>query len=220
MKRIIPSRATALPALLVLVATAACSGSEAAPASGERAEVEAGPAPRPTAPVGSLLTFRVDEEVSTRTHRAGDTFHSVLVEDVVGLEGRVVVPAGSTGIWTVAESIENDGEGGALLRLALEALLVRGERRSVTASVVEAELLTDGADSRKETAAKIGIGAAAGAIAGRILGSDGGDALKGALAGAALGSVVALSTRTGSATLTAGSRLVARLDQPLVLEAR
>lgn len=189
------------------------------PAEAARTPVEE-PERRHTVPLGTTMTFRIDEDVSTGTHRKGDIFASSLVGDVVGVEGEVVLPAGSIGRWSVVESVEDDGEGDSVLSVRLAAVEVGGARYPVDATIISSEIDTDDADSKSETAAKIGIGAVAGAVVGRLLGGDAKDALKGAGVGAAMGAVVALSTRGGSAKLPAGSRLVIRLDEPLVLAGR
>lgn len=214
---------------LVGVGTAACADAESreAPADGIEAAAEAPAAdPAPTddapaderaapmmVPAGTSMTFSVDQEVSTSSYAVGDRFLGTLTAPVSGADGDVLLEAGTPSQWVVTQSTTEDGQ--ALLAFALESIDVDGEWVPVTATVAEADLNTDTPDSGGETAAKIGVGTAAGAIIGQILGEDTESTLKGAGVGAAVGTAVALATRGGSATLPAGSALTVQLEEPL-----
>ena len=63
----------------------------------------------------------------------------------------------------------------------------------------------------------MGIGAAAGALVGQVLGKDTEATLKGAAVGAAAGTVVAVASRNGDATLEEGSRITVRTEEPIRL---
>jgi hypothetical protein len=165
--------------------------------------------------VGTTLTFVVDETVSTDSHVAGAEFNSTLMADAIAPDGRVVLPAGTVGGWVVEESEADNGEGEAILVVRLLGVAVGEEWYPVEATIIASDLETDAKDSTGRTAAKIGIGAAAGAVVGGILGDDAQDALKGAGVGAAMGTVIALSTRDGSAKLPEGATLTVRLDEEL-----
>jgi len=211
-----------LTALLIL-ALAACSGSDPdasaaeAPYGSSPARSTAPEAEAPVLPAGTTLTFLVSEEVSTSDHQAGHTFTSTLTGDGMGVDGATAVPAGSVGRWVVTESTKDNGQGESVLAMKLDAISVHGTWYPVAATVTAAELSSDQKDSNTETAAKIGIGAAAGAIAGKVLGGSTEATLKGAGVGAALGTAVALTTRGGSATLKEGARITVSLDEPLAL---
>lgn len=178
---------------------------------------DAAPADEPAAPAmvpaGTSMAFTVDQEVSTSSYAVGDRFLATLTAPVSSADGDILLEAGTPSQWVVTESTTEDGQ--ALLVFALESIEVDGEWIPVTATVAEAALDTDTPDSGGETAAKIGVGAAAGAIIGQILGKDTESTLTGAGVGAAVGAVVALTTRGGSATLPAGSTLTVQLDEPL-----
>lgn len=164
---------------------------------------------------GTSMIFTVDQEVSTDTHAAGDRFVASLASPVNSSSGETALPDGTRSQWVVTESTTEDGQ--ALLAFELEAIEVGGEWKPAGATVTHAELDTDNPDSDSETAAKIGVGAAAGAIVGQILGKDTESTLTGAGVGAAVGTAVALSTKGGSATLPAGSAMTVRLDEPLTV---
>lgn len=203
-----------LSTMCVVVFTAtACSSDK-----GDSANAKGVPAKTSvTVPMGSSLTFVVGEDISTKTQHAGDEFTATLAGNVAGVDGGVALRDGSPGRWVVSEATNDNGQGEALLAVRLKSVIVNGQSYPVAATVVSSDLQKDPRDSGKETAAKIGVGTAAGALVGRVLGHDAGDAVKGAVVGAALGTAIALSSRSGSATIPAGARITVRLDSPLKL---
>lgn len=196
------------------------------------AQPEERPAARPGQPVetpaevvpaalavaeGTAMIFTVDQTVSTDKQKVGDRVTATLAEPVLGADGTPILEAGTAGRWVVNESTEKNAEGQAVLAVALEAVQVNDTWFPVSATVTDLALKTDTRDSGTETAAKIGIGAAAGALAGKILGGSTDATLKGAGAGAAIGTAVALATRGGSASIQQGSKITVTLDQRLEL---
>ena len=78
--------------------------------------------------------------------------------------------------------------------------------------------MNEGQDSRNETLKKAGIGAAAGAVLGAVIG--GGDVSKilgGAAIGAAAGTVISLGTGEVDAVLPAGSKMTLQTTQQVTL---
>lgn len=183
---------------------------EAAPTPTEEPAAEEAPM---MVPAGTSMTFTVDQEVSTDSYAVGDRFLASLTAPVSDAGGEILLEAGTPAQWVVTQATTEDGQ--ALLAVELESIDVDGEWVPVTATVAEADLNTDNPDSGGETAAKIGVGAAAGALVGQILGEDTESTLKGAGVGAAVGTAVALATRGGSAKLPAGSALTVQLEEPL-----
>ncbi len=196
----------------------ACTAAESHDAP-EREEAATSAPARPTVPTGTSMTFLVDQTISTERSHRGDRFTGTLAANVTGVEGDVVLPAGTKARWVVKQAISDGGlGGGSVLAVRLEALRLNDEWVPAQGTVTATDLQLDEGDSNAETAAKIGVGAAAGAILGQLIGEDTKGAVTGAAAGAALGTVVALSTRNGSATIPAGSRITVRLDQSLVMD--
>ncbi|MDX1492825.1 MAG: glycine zipper family protein [Longimicrobiales bacterium] len=173
------------------------------------------PAMRTLAPTGTTMSFFIDQEVSTNTHAVGDRFVATLDTPVRDASGNVVLPAGTPSQWVVTQSSVQDGE--ALLAVQIESVEWNDRWVPATATVTKADLDADNPDSGSETAAKIGVGAAAGALVGQILGKNTESTLKGAGVGAAVGTAVALATKGGSAKLPAGSILTVRLDKALTV---
>jgi hypothetical protein len=170
---------------------------------------------RRTVPEGTSMSFRIDDSISTDRHRAGHRFTATLTSSVVDVEGTEVIAEGTPSEWIVTESTTADGR--ALLAIALESVRVAGTWMHVGATAVEASIDADDPDSRGESVAKVGVGTAAGALIGQILGGDTESTLVGAGAGAVVGAAVALSTGRASATIPAGSTVVVQLDEPLII---
>ena len=185
-----------------------------APASGGEEAPAEDDAPSMMVPAGTSMTFTVDQEISTDSYAVGDRFLATLSQPVT-IQGQTMLQAGTPSQWVVTQSTTEDGQ--ALLAIQIESVDVDGAWVPVTATVAEAELDTDDPDSGGETAAKIGVGTAAGAIIGQVLGKDTESTLKGAGVGAAVGTAVALATRGGSAKIPAGSALTVQLDEPLTV---
>lgn len=166
-------------------------------------------------PSTTSMHFTVDRAVSTDTDPVGAEFTASLVSPVFDDAGNEALPVGTPSRWVVTEASTEDGE--SVLAFQLASVQVGGEWIDVAATVSDATLDVDNADSNGETAAKIGVGAAAGAIVGQIIGRDTEATLTGAGVGAAVGTAVALSTKGGHATLPAGSELTVELDDPVTV---
>lgn len=166
-------------------------------------------------PSTTAMHFTVDRAVSTNTDSVGSEFTASLVAPVFDDAGNEALPVGTQSRWVVTEASTEDGS--SVLAFRLAAVMLHNEWIDMEATVTDASLDVDNADSNGETAAKIGIGAAAGAIVGQIIGRDTGGTLTGAGVGAAVGTAVALSTKGGHATLPAGSDLRVELDDPVSL---
>lgn len=172
-----------------------------------------------TIPAGTSMAVRLNQTLSTETSSVGDAFTATLTEPLVGADGRTIIPSGATvrGRVTAVKASSRVGET-ALLKLAFEAISFGGESYPLRATVVEANPERKTRTSRGEQAAKIGAGTAAGAILGQVLGKDREATIAGAAIGAAAGTAIALGTADVDAVLSAGSRMVIRLDRGLSYE--
>jgi hypothetical protein len=108
----------------------------------------------------------------------------------------------------------------AVISLAFESISYGGQSHSLDASVVKANPERVGRSSTGENVGKVAAGAAAGAVLGKILGGKTKDAVKGAVIGAAAGTAIAMGTADVDAVLRAGSNVIIRVDQPIVITRR
>jgi hypothetical protein len=195
-----------------------------------RAEPEPEPQPAPeealvepdvepvAVPAGARIHTIVDRSISTRSHTAGDVFQVRVTQEVLAVDGMVLVPEGALleGRVVEARSSSSADEEAALV-LGFETLIVDGQRFPFHGTVVETELKADAGASGTRSAATVATGAAAGAVLGQILGRDTRSTVGGAVVGAAAGAGVALTTRDGHAVLEEGSRMIVQVDQPVIL---
>lgn len=170
----------------------------------------------PMVPVGTTMSLRMAETISTQSHEAGDGFTATVTEPVHASDGSVLIASGATMYGTVETSERStDPEDPAALTFRFDELQVDGNAYPVTATVESAEARQTEGDSEAESAAKVAFGAAAGALVGQVLGKDTESTLQGAAVGAAAGTVVAVASRNGDATLEEGSQITVRTEEPI-----
>jgi hypothetical protein len=179
------------------------------------------PAPQPrvvtsTVPMGTSMSLRLNETLSTETNRVGDSFTATLQNAITDADGHVIVPAGATVRGRLTQ-VDKSGHVGAtgIIKLAFEAVSFGGRSYPMDATVVRANPQRQNRTTTQEQAAKVAAGAAAGAVLGRVLGKDTRSTLKGAAVGAAAGTAIAMGTADVDVVLPAGSDMVVRLDTPI-----
>jgi hypothetical protein len=85
------------------------------------------PPPKPVVvPAGTVLTIRTGQELSSKTSQVGNAFTGS-VSTPITLEGKMVIPAGSTITGTVKNTKKAGRfKGAAVLTLALDSITIRG----------------------------------------------------------------------------------------------
>ncbi len=161
------------------------------------------PAPTPAPPViadvtvpsGAIFSIRTIEPIDTSRAQVGDTFSATL-DAPIEVDGKVVIPEHADIQGRVAD-VRSAGkfEGSSLLALQLTKVSFGGHAYRI----VTDQWSKTGASRGKNTAAKVGGGAAAGAIIGAIAGGG-----KGAAIGAGIGAGVG----TGAQAVTHGQQIV------------
>ena len=170
-----------------------------------------------TLPSGVDLELTLDQTIGTKNSRVGQQFTATVRNTVYAQNGRVVVPAGAKvhGRVTGLDDSDHPGEAAAI-RLDFERLTFRNRSYPFEARITATNLETS--RDRNVSVRDVGIGAAAGAVLGAIVGEgDIGKILGGAAIGAAAGTVIALGVGDTEATLPAGSRMNVRTTQSVAL---
>src|ERR1022692_3970694 len=84
-------------------------------------------------PVGTMLTIRIDQRISVKTSRAGDTFTGEVVEPVLAGDDSMLVPKGALvgGVVDVAHR-RGHFKGRSLLELRVSSLTLNGTQYPLT----------------------------------------------------------------------------------------
>lgn len=167
---------------------------------------------------GSTLRIILNQELSTRNNQSGDLF-TARVADAVTDGRNVVIPAGAVVRGQVTAVQESGGQGQqAIIKLEFSEISMDGATYPLRATIVQANPETRSRTSTGGRVARIGGGAAAGAILGRVIGGDAKGAVIGAAVGAAAGTAITLGTEDVDAVLPEGSEMTIRLDEPVVVQ--
>jgi hypothetical protein len=159
---------------------------------------------------GSTFWVAMDQTVSPRTHRPGDQFTATTTGDLVGQDGRLLIPRGSRVFGRITQLTQPRGGYTGSVRLSIEGLDMYGFRQPIAASVRATQVPSP---ARVEPGAVL-WGAALGSIIGGI--THGGEgALVGGAIGGGSGALLSLGANAQNAELPAGTQLELRVERPL-----
>jgi hypothetical protein len=171
------------------------------------------PARRVTLDVGTVLSVRLIESVSSDRNHPGDTFTASLDEPLV-VDNMVIAEKGARVEGRIVDTTQA-GRVKGLAAIALElTTLVTSDGQRVAISTESFK--KDGPDSKKKDAAKVGGGAALGAIIGAIAGGGKGAAI-GAGVGGAAGTGAVVGTRGDAAVLASETKLTFHLSNSVTI---
>jgi hypothetical protein len=195
--------------------SAASSGS-AAPGnqtamSAAPAVAQTTPAPAPAVPAppskvsipdGTAMSVRLTDPLDSEKNQAGDTFRATLNVPIT-VDDNVVIPEGADLEGRVAEvKSAAHFKGASLLAIELTKVSFNGRSYQIHTNTWQKE----GTARGKNTAVKVGGGAALGAIIGGIAGGG---------KGAAIGTVVGAGAGTGAQAVTKGEQIKLNSEQLL-----
>jgi len=164
-------------------------------------------------PAGTEIAVRTNENIDTRDTSQGTSYAAQVDRDVVGADGRVVIPRGAEARLVVRRVNDNT------LALDLQSVRVNGRTYNVdTSGIREQGTGREGLGENKRTGEFVGGGAVLGTLLGAIAGGGKGAAI-GALAGAGAGAGAQVLTRGDHVRVPAESVLSFRLDRPLRMRA-
>jgi hypothetical protein len=190
-------------------------------------------APRPTSPsasapapaaapassralaAGTTLTASTTAEVRSHKNKVGDTVTATIANDIKDNAGRVVIPAGSEVVLkvTAIKESENKSDTTGTLTLQPTSVSINGQSYPVVASIEHVDTKLEGRKTNAGDIAKVGGGAAAGAIVGRVLGGSTKGAVIGGVIGGAVGTQRAVETKDRDIVLPAGTTVTLVLDE-------
>ena len=162
-----------------------------------------------TIPAGSIVPVRITETLDSATTQTGTVFHGSLATDLTSSDGTIAISHGArvNGVVDDAKDATHFA-GSALLSLSLNS--INGVQ------VATDPLVEKGAGRGKNTAEKVGGGAAIGAILGGIFGGGKGAAI-GAASGGAVGAGANAVTRGQQVQIPSETILRFKLTTPLTV---
>jgi len=140
-----------------------------------------------TIPSGTRVSATIENQLSSRTAKPGESFTASVSRDVTDNNGRVVVPAGST----VGMRVEQLEPGSDQVRpegrisLSVVSMTINGQTYPVNADLEPVTHRMQGRGVTTDEAARVGAGTAIGAGIGQIIGTN----QKGTIIGGAVGAV-------------------------------
>jgi len=167
-----------------------------------------------TITAGTNLAIRVDQRISVKTSRPGDTFTGEVVEPVVDPNGNAIVPKGAQVTGVIDEAHQRGRfKGASVLDLRLTSMTLNGTRYQLKT----ADLAEHKKGKGKRSAAMIGGGAGLGMLIGGLAGGGKG-MLIGGLAGGGAGTAGAAMTGNKDLDIPAESIVHFKLSQDLVVQ--
>jgi len=165
-------------------------------------------------PAGTSLTIRIDQRISVKTSRAGDTFTGEVVDPVLASDNSVLVPKGVPVGGVVDVSHERGHfKGRSMLELRLTSLTMNGTQYPLTTR----DLARSKRGKGRRSAALIGGGAGAGMLVGGVA-TGGVGLLVGGLVGGGAGTAAAGLTGNRDINIPAESIVRFKLADDLVVE--
>jgi hypothetical protein len=203
---------------IALLAAAGCARTAQVESGGD---VVTTPLPSNTSaiPVGTSLEVTLDQTLGTQESKIGDAFTASVSQPLNTANGDLVVPKGAVvhGTVTGLHASEHAGDQAAI-KLDFDTLTINGQAYAFDAKITSTDLKTQGGDTRNETLKKAGIGAAAGAALGAILGDASlGKIALGGLLGAAAGTAISLGAGEVQAVLPKGTPMTIQSTEMVAL---
>ncbi len=165
-----------------------------------------------TIPSGTHLLVRMIDGVDSSKNKVGDRFHASLEDNLV-VNSVVVAPKGADVYGRLSEAKSAGSiSGKSQLRLELTGISINGQIQTIATSDYE----VSGKSRGKQSAERIGGGAAIGAIIGAIAGGGKGAAI-GAGVGGGAGTGIQVLTKGEQVRVPSETLLDFTLDQPVTV---
>ncbi len=224
MKNILLSRKSLLALFIALTFILATGGSAMAQVKKKKPVLRKKPAvvvvKKPaikyyTIPAGETLRVRMDQTLSSKTARIGDTFTTTTIDPVYGSSGGVLIPSGSkvTGRVDQVTAAAKGGKPGTIDVTFVEVRLPNGTKRLINGSLTDLDTKKAKSDSEGTASGDkmahrkiifIGGGGAGGAVLGGAIGGGKG-AIIGGIAGAIGGLITENQTKGENAEVRSGT---------------
>jgi glycine zipper 2TM protein len=169
-----------------------------------------------TVPAGTHLDLTINDELSSRKNKPGDTFTAKVVTDVRDASGAIVIEEGSTvnGSVVAVKPAPNRRTPGTLT-IALSTVEMNGKTFPIRATVDSVQREYRKQPISGNDAAKVGIGAAAGAVIGQVISKNTKGTVIGAVVGGIAGAGVAAETKDLDIVIPNGAHILVTVTEPM-----
>jgi hypothetical protein len=171
-----------------------------------------------TVPSGTKIDATINDELSSRKNKPGDTFTAKIVTDVRDPSGNIVINQGSTvnGTVVAVKPAPNRRSPGTLT-LAVSTIETNGKTFPFRATIDSVQSEYRKQPINGKDAAKVGVGAAAGAVVGQIISKNTKGTVIGAVVGGMAGAGVAAETKDMDIVLPDNSHLLITVTEPMTV---
>jgi len=171
---------------------------------------------------GTSISATIDNALSSRTSKPGESFRATVSRDVTDDRGNVAIPAGSAVTLTIVQLEPGSDQVRPEGRLVLDvsSVQVNGTNHAVTAELSPVSHSMKGRGVTTDEAARVGAGAAIGALAGQLIGKNTKGTEIGGAVGAVAGGAVAVKYAYRDIIIAAGTPITFTLTQALIFSAR
>jgi hypothetical protein len=168
-----------------------------------------------TVAAGTVIHAVLEDSIHSRQDVSGKEVAAKVMENVRGPDGLTLIPAG-TPLWLTVTQVK-PGRGGrkGVLEIRTDSISISGASRKLEARLEPVSHELRGRGVTGDEAAKVGVGAAGGAVVGRVLGGNTKGAVIGGVVGAAGGAVVASETAAKDVVVKARTPVALVLTAPL-----
>lgn len=211
----------ALIAGILTLGLMACSGASSKEEPGTGQVVSNAPSRR-TLSSGTRVNATIDNAFSSHHSDAGATLTASVSDNVTDGNGHVVIPAGSVVGLRIAllEPAGNKSKHDGKIEIDVTSVTIRGQAYSVDTRLDPVPHQLKGRNVGAGDVAKVGAGAAIGAVAGRLIGGNTKGAVIGGVVGAGGGTAVAVHGADRDVVVAAGTPVGFSLPQSLTVSTR
>lgn len=169
-----------------------------------------------TVPAGTHLDLTINDELSSRKNKPGDTFTAKVFTDVRDASGAIMIEEGSTvnGSVVAVKPAPNRRTPGTLT-IALSTVEMNGKTFPIRATVDSVQREHRKQPINANDAAKVGVGAAAGAVVGQVISKNTKGTVIGAVVGGLAGAGVAAETKDLDIVIPDGSHILVTVTEPM-----
>ena len=165
---------------------------------------------------GTEFTAVTTSQISSGTNKQGEIVTATIGTAVKDSRGRVVIPAGSELRMRIAAIRESENKSDQTGTLTLEPteVVIGGQSYPLVASISSLQTQLVDRGTNVGDVAKVGGGAAAGAVVGRVLGGSTKGAVIGGIIGGAVGAQRAVETQDRDVVVPEGTTMTLTLSSP------